>query len=190
MSNRRLLGPETAKNDSHRSLSGFYAQFMSGKGVDIGYRGATKGAQPVLPTARGIEKEDLVNGSLPSDVVDVDYVFSSHCLEHISDYKAALQDWLARIKPGGHLVLAVPHQWLYERKASLPSRWNDDHKRFYTPASLLREVEEALAGPSPWLSRPYRVRLLEDNDRFWDATLPADQHASGCYEIVLVLQKL
>jgi hypothetical protein len=88
------------------------------------------------------------------------------------------------LKVGGYIVLAVPHQWLYERKATLPSRFNRSHQRFYTPASLLAEVERALPAGG------YRVRLARDNDDGFDYSIPPHQHARGIYEIELVLQKI
>jgi len=80
--------------------------------------------------------------------------------------------------------LVVPHQYLYERKAFLPSRFNGDHKRFYTPRSLLAEVEESLPLAA------YRIRSLRDiDDGFNYATQPEDA-PEGAYEIELVLEKI
>ncbi len=78
----------------------------------------------------------------------------------------------------------VPHRDLYERAADLPSRWNGDHKRFYTPASLMREIEEALPVNS------YRLRHLVDNDFGFDYARAPELSPVGCYEIELVLQKI
>lgn len=38
-----------------------------------------------------------------------DYVFSSHCLEHIVAWQEALQGWVKKLKPGGRLFLYLPH---------------------------------------------------------------------------------
>jgi hypothetical protein len=56
--------------------------------------------------------------------------------------------------------------------------------RFYTPASLLRELEECLKPNS------YRVRHLSDNDFGYAYGLTPDRHALGCYEIELVVEKI
>lgn len=53
--------------------------------------------------------EDL---SLFADA-SVDSVFSSHLLEHIDDYQSALKEWWRVIKPGGYLVLYLPHADFY-----------------------------------------------------------------------------
>jgi len=88
------------------------------------------------------------------------------------------------LKIGGFIVCIVPHQLLYEKKSRPPSRWNADHKRFYTPASLLAEFEAALAPNS------YRVRHLADNDRGYTYDIGADRHSGGGYEIELVVEKI
>lgn len=38
-----------------------------------------------------------------------DYVFSSHCLEHIADWNRALDLWISKLRPGGVLFLYLPH---------------------------------------------------------------------------------
>jgi SAM-dependent methyltransferase len=39
----------------------------------------------------------------------MDFVFSSHCLEHIEDWQAALDEWTQKVRAGGHLFLYLPH---------------------------------------------------------------------------------
>src|SRR5215467_2030686 len=88
------------------------------------------------------------------------------------------------LKSGGFIVCIVPHQFLYEKKTALPSIWNSDHKRFYTPASLLREFEEAL------VPNTYRIRHLCDSDDGYTYDIGPDVHSGGGYEIELVVQKI
>jgi SAM-dependent methyltransferase len=38
-----------------------------------------------------------------------DYVFSSHCMEHLVNPVAAIEHWRSRISPGGVLFLYLPH---------------------------------------------------------------------------------
>jgi SAM-dependent methyltransferase len=38
-----------------------------------------------------------------------DYIFSSHCLEHVENPIAALEHWKSKIKAGGILFLYLPH---------------------------------------------------------------------------------
>ena len=57
----------------------------------------------------------------------VDFVHSSHCLEHMKDPARALRSWLRVVRPGGHLIVTVPDEDLYEQ-GIWPSLFNRDHK--------------------------------------------------------------
>jgi len=180
------MGPEAAHNYERRLAEGFISKYVSGDAVlDIGYKGNAVDAVPITGKAIGVDLDfpGYDGKKLPFDDHSQDAVFASHVLEHIDDYRTALADWYRVLKTGGFLVICVPHQYLYERKRGLPSRFNPDHRRFYTPVSLLREVEESLplAG--------YRVRTLRDIDDGFDYSVPPEQHARGCYEIELVIEK-
>jgi SAM-dependent methyltransferase len=180
------VGAEASKTFYKKLSSGFFTKYMSGQGLDVGYKGYQENVEPILEGALGIEigYPGYDGKTLPFEDGRFDYVYSSHCLEHIENPYNALRDWMRVIKVGGHVITVVPHQFLYEKKASLPSRWNGDHKRFYTPATLMMEVEVALEPNS------YRVRLLEDGDDGYDYLIPPEKHAGGQYEITLVLQKI
>ena len=56
-----------------------------------------------------------------------DFVHSSHCLEHMVNPVAALGNWIRICRPGGHLVITVPDEDLYEQGV-FPSTFNPDHK--------------------------------------------------------------
>ncbi|MGI8553584.1 MAG: methyltransferase domain-containing protein [Dehalococcoidia bacterium] len=181
------VGTELRKTFTRYLQDGFFDRFLSGPRIlDIGYKGYSDDAHPIFPHAVGIDLDypGYDGRTLPFADESQDGVFASHTLEHISDYRNTIAEWFRVLRIGGHLVIAVPHQFLYERKLLPPSRWNGDHKRFYTAASLMAEVEETLDPLS------YRVRLLEENDQDFDYAIPPDQHAGGCYEIVLVLQRV
>jgi SAM-dependent methyltransferase len=182
----RKQGPETRKNYPLRDAEGFFKRFMSGSGIDVGYGGGSR--ETVLESAHGIDKGspgyDGVH--LPYESNTLDYVYNSHCLEHIPNdtLLSTLREWYRVLKVGGHLIICVPHQFLYEKKRTLPSRYNEDHKRFYTPASLMREIEEAYTPNS------YRLRHLRDLDTDFDYSIPPEQHSQGAYEIECVIQKI
>lgn len=182
----RKVGEESSKSYKRRLESGFFEKYMSGTGLDVGYAGYIEGALPILSSALGLDLNypgyDGVIIPFPDN--GFDYVYNSHCLEHISDYKASIREWYRVTKVNGHIVIVVPHMYLYEKKLSLQSRWNGDHKRFYTPSSLLKEIEESLTPNS------YRVRLIEDGDTGFDYTIPPQKHSGGEYEITLVIQKI
>jgi predicted SAM-dependent methyltransferase len=60
-------------------------------------------------------------------------VYASHVLEHIQYHRKAIKRWYEVLKPGGHLIILVPHRDLYEQRRMLPSKWNDEHLRFWLP---------------------------------------------------------
>ena len=183
----RNIGPEAARSYQRRVESGFFAKYLSGENIlDIGYRGADRTSVPIVENAIGIDLDfpgyDGVH--LPFADNSQDTVFSSHCYEHIGDYGVALRDWYRVLRIGGYMVVFVPHKYLYERKSTVPSFFNSDHKRFYTAASLLREFEESLP------ANGFRIRHLADNDFGLDYSTPIGEHARGCYEIELVIEKI
>lgn len=79
-----------------------------GKGIDIG-AGNEKWAFPGADTC-DLNSDPPWNDAtkIPVNSDHYDFVFSSHCLEHIPDYYAALQEWIRIIKPGGVLFLYLP----------------------------------------------------------------------------------
>jgi SAM-dependent methyltransferase len=180
------LGPEVARSHEWRIYSGFYDRYMSGSGVDVGYRGEVEDAGPVLPGALGVDLDtpgyDGVR--LPVPYGTLDYVFSSHCLEHLLQPDVNFREWFSCLRVGGFLVVIVPHMYLYEKRLLLPSRWNEGHVNFYTPGKLLTFVESVLEANS------YRVEHLRDNDVGFNYALGPDVHSSGAYEIELVLRKI
>ncbi len=185
----RPVGGESRKSFDQKVETGFWRRFITGpKVLDIGFRGyeAVKGVVPISPSAIGIDLDypGYDGKTLPFEDESQDAVYSSHCLEHIVDYAHTIRDWHRVTKFGGHIIAVVPHAYLYEKRHHPPSRWNDDHRRFYTPASLLAEFDEALPANS------YRVRYLEDNDRDYRYQDDVGTEPSGCYEIVLVVEKI
>lgn len=60
-----------------------------------------------------------------------DFVYSSHCLEHMRDIYVAFINWIRVCKTGGYLYICVPHEVYYE-KGIWPSVNNLDHKHFFT----------------------------------------------------------
>ena len=66
-----------------------------------------------------------------------DFVHSSHCLEHMRDPHVAIQNWFRLIVPGGHLIITVPDEDLYEQGGNIVngnfhSCYNSDHKMSIT----------------------------------------------------------
>jgi len=80
--------------------------YCRGKGLDIG-----PGKWP-LDGAIPIENDEDQNAyNLDSFKLNsLDYVFSSHCLEHLERWKEALSLWIRKLKVGGILFLYLPHK--------------------------------------------------------------------------------
>jgi SAM-dependent methyltransferase len=179
---------EAGRSYELRVRNGFLDRYCSGGLVlDVGFSGYDNpDGKTGVPGAIGIDVNypGYDGRHLPFADASVDTVFSSHCLEHILYDHAAIQDWYRVLKVGGFIVCIVPSQALYEKKRFLPSRFNEDHKRMYSPASLVGSFEQALAVNS------YRVRHLAENDRGFNYRLGPDVHSDGAYEIELVVEKI
>ena len=129
---------EAGRSYFARRASGFFDRFMSGDTVlDVGYKGYNNPEGiTAVPHAIGVDLDYPGYDGLRLPFADesVDSVFSSHSLEHVDSYQDVIRDWYRVLKVGGYVICAVPSQLLYEKKRHLPSRYNADHKRFYTPA--------------------------------------------------------
>ena len=183
----RKVGPEAARSYQRRLENGFFDRYLAGANIlDIGFAGGDPECLPIVESAIGIGLDYPGYDGLHLPFADhsQDTVFASHCYEHIAEYKTVLREWYRVLRVGGYLVVLVPHKYLYERKSTPPSLFNADHKRFYTAAALLREFEESLP------VNGFRVRHLADNDEGFDYRTPIGEHAHGCYEIELVVQKI
>src|SRR5690606_29260652 len=68
-----------------------------------------------------------------------DYVFSSHCLEHLVNPIAALEHWKSKLKPGGVLFLYLPHPdmryWLPQNCRKHLHTWKPEEM-----AQILRDL--------------------------------------------------
>jgi SAM-dependent methyltransferase len=98
-----------------------------GDGIDIGC-----GPDPIFPGVRRFDVEHGDANHITRFVTEeFDFVFSSHCLEHMLDPPAALAEWWRLVRPGGRLLFVVPDEDLYEQGV-FPSRFNTDHKATFT----------------------------------------------------------
>ena len=107
-----MYGPEVEKCMPRWKQDGFL-RYMTGRGVDIGWRGDRPDAEPV-PNAEGVDLEtpgyDGIH--LPYEDESLDFVFSSHMLEHVSlaDRGATITDWFRTLKIGGFIICIVPRK--------------------------------------------------------------------------------
>ena len=108
-------------------FAGAYAKhYCKGIGYDIGCA----------------KKEWALEGAIPIDLTfhdgfhamnlplleEVDYIYSSHCLEHIPEWVKVLEYWYVNLKTGGVLFLYLPH---YDQEYWRP--WNNKkHVNIFT----------------------------------------------------------
>ena len=85
----------------------FAKHFCKGVGFDIGFCKE----EWKFPGAIGADSSDKSNHYDAYDLGDdkVDYIYSSHCLEHLVDWVRALEYWVLMLKPGGIIFLYLPH---------------------------------------------------------------------------------
>jgi SAM-dependent methyltransferase len=138
------------------SNSNFLRRYFVGDGIDIGGKPDPLALYAeFFPLVRSIRTWDWEDGdaqhlaSVPDQ--SLDFVHSSHCLEHLVDPAQGLRNWVRVVKPGGHVVVTVPDEDLYEQGV-FPSTFNRDHKWTFT-----------MLKPASWSDRSINViDLLRD----------------------------
>ena len=86
-----------------------------------------------------------------------DCVFSSHTLEHIEDYEAALAEWWRVVKVGGTLIVYLPHADWYPNRG-MPGA-NPDHAHDFRNADITAAMERiAQASGFGWKQERDEVR--------------------------------
>lgn len=111
------------------------APYLRGRGIDLG-----AGDFKVLPHAISVDnmnhaqfgfsmRPDIMCDVTKLDLIasqSMDFAYSSHTLEHIEDYAAALKEWWRVVKQGGYLILYLPDEDEYPRVGEDGA--NPDHK--------------------------------------------------------------
>jgi SAM-dependent methyltransferase len=139
---------------------GFATRYFVGEGLDVG-----SGADPLsrfadlFPLIRSVTTFDRRDGDAQLLVAHpdarFDFLHSSHCLEHLNDPFDGLRNWVRVVRPGGHLVVIVPDEDLYEQGV-WPSTYNVDHKHTFT---ICKNVTDLLASVAAWVE-VLKVELL------------------------------
>ena len=112
-----------------------YAKHVcKGKGVDVG----CNRPEWKFPGAIAIDPE--MNKYLANDFPykNLDYIFSSLCLEHLQDWVSILDYWFEKLNQGGVLFLYLPdYSQVYWRP------WNNrKHLNIFTPAIIKDYLED------------------------------------------------
>ena len=101
----RIYPKLQSEGNAAQYIKPFALKICQGNGYDIG----CSKEEWKLDGARGIDinKYDGYHANnLPDD--DVDYIFSSHCLEHVENPYTTLEYWISKLKNGGVLFLYLP----------------------------------------------------------------------------------
>ncbi len=114
-------------------------QYCKGKGIDVGAGLWPLPGADAVDTGRGPgttrKIEDIPENSL-------DYIFSSHCLEHIQEWQTTIRNWVGKLREGGTLFLYLPHPECAIWKRGSPFV-GDGHVWTPTPALVKGAVERA-----------------------------------------------
>jgi hypothetical protein len=136
--------PDLPESFEAEKIKYLIVPYTRGVGLDIGC-GPRKAFPHFIGVDNGGHAEMFGIQSRPDIAADgtrltmfadasVDFVFSSHFLEHVEDYRAALAEWWRVIKVGGHLVLYLPHKRLYPNIGVKGA--NPDHKHDFLPSDI------------------------------------------------------
>lgn len=129
--------------------------YTRGHGLDLGC-GTCKAYPHMIGVDNKKDKELFGNPIKPDvtanveDVANIfalesmDFVFSSHTLEHVVDYRKVLAAWWSLVKVGGNLVLLLPHKDLYPNIGTKDA--NPDHKHDFDPTDII----QAMKGVGSW----------------------------------------
>lgn len=185
---------ETSKAYERRTAEGWFQKYAPEDrcGLDLG-----AGQDPLNQTFR---RWDQIYGD--GDAANLDgvpsesfwTVHASHLLEHLRNPRKALRRWYDVLRPGGHLIVLVPHRDLYEKKSMLPSQWNGDHKSFWLPdeedppctKSLKHEILSAIPN-----AEIVSLRVLQDDylAEMGKGMEPYRTHPAGEYSIEAIVRK-
>jgi SAM-dependent methyltransferase len=182
---RPYVFAESSKAKPRREREDFFSKYCNGKGLDIGY-----GGDRIVP---GVDVWDFEHGDaqylngIPDNKYD--FVYASHTIEHMVNPHTALKNWFRVVKPGGFLLLYLPHRDLYEKKKTLPSLFNYDHKSFF-----LIDKDEApdTVGVIPLIHRAltnFEIVYVKECSEGHTITDP-NIHSDGEYSIEAVIKKL
>ena len=176
---------ETSKARERRLKENFFNLYCKGKGLDVGF-----GGDLIIENAEGYDFEhgdaQYLKGKKDNTY---DFVYSSHTIEHLPDPSEAIRNWFRIVKPGGYLIIYLPHRDLYEKKKTLPSRFNPNHFHFFL---VERDEKPDTIGIIPLVERSinnFELIYVKECNEGHTITDPL-VHSDGEYSIEVVIRKM
>lgn len=127
----------------------FATCYFIGDGIDVGCGQDSianyKEFYPLMQSIRPWDQPDG-DGKLLNGIEDesLDFLHSSHSLEHMSDPTIAMDNWIRVVKKGGHLIILLPDEDMFEQ-GTWPSiyagpdhvnSWTIKKNKSWSPASI------------------------------------------------------
>ena len=121
--------------------------------------------------SKGWKKSKLVNflasgDDLPFKDETLDYVFSSHVVEHFFDPIKAIEEWYRVVRPGGYIAMIIPHK---DRTF--------DRNRELTPVNELLDRYHNRVGITDYARRTKAGKLKHENETDKDHHQLLDKNA-------------
>lgn len=139
------------RGNMSQAVKSLAEKYCLGKGVDVG------ASTWPISGARVIENKKEENAHIIKERdSSLDFVFSSHCLEHLDKWRDALKEWYRVLKQEGVLVLYLPHpsceMWLPE--ANKYHKWSPEPKIIeeFLSKQLKMKIKEITYLPDAFMS--------------------------------------
>jgi len=153
----------------------FLRRYFVGEGLDIGGSPDPLSLyKELFPLMKSVRTWDWNDGDAQFlEVVadtSLDFVHSSHCLEHLNDPYEGLHNWFRVVKPGGYVIVTVPDEDLYEQGV-FPSEFNSGHRWTFTIHKERSWCERSinvlqLLSKIGEQAEPVRIELLNSSYRY------------------------
>jgi len=105
-----------AKGNAARYIMPIAMEYCEGVGVDVGFGKLGWKMPGAIAADLADDFNDLHADNLPNNL---QYVFSSHCLEHLPNWVASLRYWHNRLVSGGCIFLYLPQVIFWHFKVRL-----------------------------------------------------------------------
>ena len=124
------MGNETSKCYEKRKRLGHFEKYLNGKGIDVGFGRDCLSIKDNSVIAWDLENGngEILNGI---DSNSLDFVYSSHFMEHVDNINRTIITSNRVLKTGGILYFTVPDFELYEKR-QWPSKFNKFHVRSFS----------------------------------------------------------